>query len=219
MKLLSWLADLLFPPKCVLCGQILERNETDLCHSCRLDAPVFAGKGKSVPFLSAWTAAWRYEGHVRRSLLRYKFYNARANAEAYGRFLAMRILRDGLEGFDILTWVPVGAKRRRERGYDQVELVARVLGRELNVEPVRLLKKVRSNHRQSSLTGQEARKANVLGAYAVLPSAAVSGKRILLLDDIMTTGSTISECARVLLTAGAKEVNGAVVAAASHNGK
>ena len=219
MRIVDRLLNLLFPPKCVLCRKILEKNETDLCQSCRIDAPDFPGKGREVPFLENWTAVWRYEGDARGSLIRFKFYNARYYADAYGRFLAMRLTRDGLDDFDVLPWVPAGKKRLRERGYDQCALLAAAVGRELNVQPVRLLKKVRTNRRQSGVAGEEARKANVLGAYAVISPDAVAGKRVLLLDDIMTTGATVSECAKVLMTAKAKEVYGAVVAAASHNGK
>ena len=81
------------------------------------------------------------------------------------------------------------------------------------MEPVPLLKKVRHNRPQSGISGQAERRANVLGAYRELNREAISGKRILLLDDILTTGATMGEAARVLLTAGAKEIHGAAVAA------
>jgi predicted amidophosphoribosyltransferase len=75
------------------------------------------------------------------------------------------------------------------------------------------LKKIRHNRPQSRITGEEKRRANVLGAYRVTDPAALPGKRVLLLDDILTTGATMSEAARMLKTAGAKEVHGAAVAA------
>ena len=79
--------------------------------------------------------------------------------------------------------------------------------------PVSTLKKIRHNRPQSGITGAEKRKANVLGAYRAVSPDKVAGKRVLLLDDILTTGATMSEAARVLKTAGAKEVHGAAVAA------
>ena len=118
------------------------------------------------------------------------------------------------EGFDVLTWVPVSPLRKWIRGYDQAELLARAVGRELDMVPVRTLKKIRHNRRQSRITDDARRRANVLGAYRVVNSAEVSGKRVLLLDDIYTTGATVGECARVLRTEGAKEVHCAAVAAA-----
>ena len=76
------------------------------------------------------------------------------------------------------------------------------------------LKKVRHNKKQSGLGDISQRRANVLGVYRVLDPEAVRGKRVLLLDDVLTTGATAGECARMLLTAGAKEVHCAALAAA-----
>ena len=126
----------------------------------------------------------------------------------------MKLLQTHPEGFDCLTWVPVSRLRKFRRGYDQVELLAKAVGRELGMTPVPLLKKVRHNRPQSGITDSARRRANVLGAYREVDREAVSGKRILLLDDILTTGATAGECARVLLTCGAKEIHCAAVAAA-----
>ena len=93
------------------------------------------------------------------------------------------------------------------------------LGGELQTPPVATLRKVRHNKQQSRITGYAQRKANVLGAYEVINPATVAGKRILLLDDILTTGATAGECARILLTAGAKEVKFAAIAAARQHKK
>ena len=214
MKLYHWLMSILFPPKCVLCGKILKKEESDLCRFCRTDAPAYPNRKSKLQFLDSFAAVWYYEGSVRKSLLRYKFYNARSFAGSYGRLLAMKLLEEYPEGFDILTWVPVSRLRRFRRGYDQVELLARAVGKELGMTPVPLLKKVRHNRPQSGIHGAAQRRANVLGAYRELDREAITGKKILLLDDILTTGATAGECARVLKTAGAKEVHCAAVAAA-----
>ena len=206
--------NLLFPPKCILCGRILEKQETDLCRSCRTDSPQCLCKHKNFSFLDSWAAIWYYEKNIRESLLRFKFRRARHYAPVYGRMLAMRLLQLYPEGFDILTWVPISNVRRLKRGYDQVELLAMAVGRELGMTPVSTLKKIRNNRPQSGIEGQAQRRANVLGAYRIANPQQVQGKRILLLDDIITTGATAGDCARVLLTAGAKEVHCGVVAAA-----
>lgn len=216
MKLYHWIMSLLFPPKCILCGKVLEKDESDLCRFCRTDAPEYPSRKSKPQFLDSFAAVWYYERNVRRSLLRFKFYNARWLAEPYGRLLAMKILETHPEGFDILTWVPVSRLRKLRRGYDQVELLAMAVGRELGMDPVPLLKKVRNNRPQSRIRGEAKRRANVLGVYRMVP-ADVAGKRILLLDDILTTGATAGECARVLKTAGAEEVHCAVMAAAGKN--
>lgn len=214
MRLFYYLMNLLFPPKCILCGKLLKAQEQDLCRECRCESPEYPNRKENLQFLDSFTAVWYYEGSVRRSLLRYKFYNNRSFAKGYGRLLAMKLLQTHPEGFDCLTWVPVSRLRKLRRGYDQVELLAKAVGRELGMEPVPLLRKIRHNRPQSGLGDAAQRRGNVLGVYRETNREAVSGKRILLLDDILTTGATAGECARVLLTAGAKEVHCAVIAAA-----
>ena len=208
--------DWLFPPKCLLCRQILTDDELDLCRACRSDGPDCTNSRKKLPFIDSWTAVWYYEDNARRSLLRYKFRGARSYAKGYGRLLAMKIQESHPDGFDLLTWVPVSPLRKLTRGYDQVELLAKAVGQELGMEPTSLLKKIRHNRPQSGIVGEAKRRANVLGVYRVADPQLTSGKRIVLLDDIITTGTTAGECARVLLTAGAKEVHCGAMAVARH---
>jgi len=214
MRFYDFLMHLLFPPKCILCGKLLKGNELDLCRECRGDSPEYPARKEKLQFLDSFTAVWYYEGNVRRSLLRYKFYGARSFADGYGRLLAMKLLQAHPEGFDCLTWVPVSPLRKFTRGYDQVQLLADAVGRELGMQPVPLLKKVRHNRPQSRIRDAAKRRGNVLGVYREENREIISGKRILLLDDILTTGATAGECARVLLTAGAKEIHCAAIAAA-----
>jgi len=199
--------ELLFPRKCILCQRLLQKDETDLCRSCRADSPECGKYNRQFSFLDSWAAVWYYEGYIRESMLRYKFRRARHYAPAYGRMLGQRLQREYPEGFDLLTWVSVSPLRKLTRGYDQVELLAKAVGAELGMEPVSTLKKIRNNPPQSGIIGREQRRANVLGAYRVIQPELVKGKRILILDDIITTGATAGECARVLLTAGAKEIH------------
>ena len=128
----------------------------------------------------------------------------------------MRLQADGWEDTDILTWVPISRRRKRVRGYDQTEILARVVSRELGIPLTATLKKVVHTRPQSTMGSISHRKANILGAFEAADPASLRGKRILLLDDIVTTGATASEAARVLLTAGAKEVKLATLAVASH---
>lgn len=207
---------LLFPPKCVLCRRLLRANETELCHSCRTDSPEFFHSKRNIPFIAHWTAIWYYKENVRSSIHRFKFYNARGYANTYGKLLAMKLQQ---ESFDILTWVPVHFLRRLRRGYDQSELIAAVTAKELGVTSMGVLKKVRHTAPQSTRRDAAHRRGNILNAYRVRDPEVIRGKRILLLDDVITTGATASECAKTLLTSGAKEVIFAAVAAASHDKK
>lgn len=215
------LLHLLYPKKCILCRRLLNDRELDLCIDCRSDvrqypygaSNPYTGAKTGLHYLDSFTAVWYYEGNVRESLHRFKFYNAPQLASGYGRMLGMRILQQGPGNFDYLTWVPVSRERKRQRGYDQSELLAKAVGRELGVRPVRLLIKTRNTAPQSRAKTAEERKANILGAFSAVDGIDLSGKTILLLDDIFTTGATSEECARMLLLAGAKSVHCAAVAA------
>ena len=214
MRVIHWLLELFFPTRCVLCGKCLKRGEMDLCEDCRKNILMCRSGGRRLQFLDSWTAVWYYEGYVRRSLLRYKFRGRRGYAQSYGRLLAMKLLQEYPEGFDLITWVPISSLRKLRRGYDQVELLTKAVSPELGIPAEKLLVKFRDNRANSDLKTPAERRANVLGVYKVPEGADIRGKRVLLLDDIVTTGATASECARVLLTAGAEEVCFAAVAAA-----
>lgn len=204
---------ILYPNACILCDRLLPEGEF-LCESCRKDAPYFKNSKRKLPFLDSYTAVWYYKDYARDSILRYKFGRRTDLAPAYGAYLAARIRRDYPEGFDLLTWVPVSPLRRLQRGYDQCQLLAKALGKELSMRPRRLLFKFRHNPAQSGISDPALRRGNVAGVYRVLHKSEIPGKRILLIDDILTTGATAGECARVLKTYGAAEVHCAVLASA-----
>lgn len=212
MILADLIKDVLFPRKCILCRRVLPVNETHICHECREDLPEYASGGRKIPFVEEHTALWFYRGNVRESLIRFKFHNKPAYADAYGPLLALRILRE-LPKPDLITWVPVSPGRKRRRGYDQAELLARSVGRELDIEVRPVLKKIRHNRAQSGIADASRRRANVLGVYRVTDEQAVKFKNVLLIDDILTSGATSGECARMILSAHADRVMLAVVAA------
>lgn len=208
--------NILYPPKCVLCTKLLKNGEADLCLNCLKNAPEFGSHKIKLSFLAQWTGVWYYKENVRLSILRYKFYRRRNYAPAYGRLLAMKIMKEGWDDTDVLTWVPISRQRKFRRGFDQTELMAKVAAEELGLALDCTLKKIRHTKPQSMMGDAAHRRANILGAYEITDPALVKDKRVLLLDDIVTTGATASECARVLLTAGAKEVKLATLAVASH---
>ena len=135
MMVLSWLGEVLYPSKCILCGRVLGKQETDLCGKCRINAPRYPySRAKPAPkgilnlrFLDSFTSVWYYEDDVRRSIHRFKFCRAAHLSAGYGRMVAMRLEESFPEGFDYLTWVPVSTLRRMRRGYDQAELLARAV--------------------------------------------------------------------------------------------
>ncbi len=163
-------------------------------------------------FLDTCVGPLWYEGDVRESHHRYKFSNKRCYAEPYS-LLMWQCAQDRLEGtFDVVCWVPLSRKRLNRRGYDQARLLAVRVAKQLGLHAQPLLDKVRDTPAQSGQTDAAARRANVLGVYRLKRDKQVAGKRILLVDDVVTTGATMSECARILRTAGAVSVSGLVLA-------
>lgn len=200
-------------PKCALCKRPLSEKETDLCTTCRTQGPDFIVSKKKISYVAGWTAVWYYKDKARQSLIDYKFHNDRYYSHAYGRMLSAKLLAEGFQGYDMVTWVPLSFGRLWERGFNQVHKIAVTVSRELELPLVRTLIKPIHTQPQSSIQGEAQRRANALGAYQAFKPERILGKKILLLDDIVTTGATAGECARVLLTAGAKQVYFAAVAA------
>ena len=207
---------LIFPRKCVLCRKILSTKQINLCDKCRTEQPEFTRAKRNIPFIAHWTALWYYRDKVRPSILRFKFFGQRSYADRYAMLLAPKLETTLEDRYDLITWVPVSTLRNLRRGYDQAALLAKALGKRLRMPTIRTLKKIRHTPPQSSIQGNALRRANVLGAYRVCDPEAIRGKRILLIDDVVTTGATSSECAKTLLTAGADKVLFAAIAAADN---
>ncbi|MBQ2895161.1 MAG: ComF family protein [Oscillospiraceae bacterium] len=215
MSWTDWLLDLIFPPKCILCGALMDSSAEKLCGGCIKTLPRYRNeRAKKTEFVPAVAVALCYEGNVRESLRRYKFGGRRHYAPFYAALMWEAVETQLDRPFDTLSYVPLSRKRLRQRGYDQTRLLAEELGKILGMEPQPLLRKRRNVPAQSTMKTPAERRANISGCYAVVDAAAVRGKRILLVDDIFTTGATLSEAARMLRMAGAAEVYGAAVACA-----
>lgn len=215
MGFLSNVLDLFFPPKCIFCGKLLKGSEC-LCAHCQKNLPFTKGAlvRQEGDFFDECVSPLLYEGDVRKSILRYKFKEATAYADCYGRLLAECIKKNLNGSYDLITWVPLSSKRAKDRGYDQSMLLALAAALELDDVAVETLVKNTHIQAQSSLDGKDARRANVSGVYACNDKELIAGKRILLIDDIITTGATLSECARTLLLNGAESVVCATLARA-----
>ena len=158
-------------------------------------------------FFSLCASPLAYRDQVRDSIRRYKFKGRQGYHKTYGRLVA-QCVHDHLAGrYDLITWVPLSEQRRKARGYDQAMLLAEAAALELGDVAAETLAKVRDTSAQSGLGKDDsARRANVLGAYRPTDPELIAGQRILLMDDVVTTGSTLSECARTLRTTGAADV-------------
>lgn len=206
MSFLSAFFDLLFPPKCVFCHKILESSDEKICQECRVSLPVTEKGGRQKgDFFDYCISPLYYGGDVRKSIHRFKFGGLSFYAETYGELVAECVKENLDEEFDLITWPSLSAARLRKRGYDQARLMAEKVARELGGSVVRTLKK-RDVAAQSSIGDGKKRRKNIAEAYTVLDDDLVRGKRFLLIDDVITTGSTLSECARMLRLSGAEKV-------------
>lgn len=210
--------DLLYPPRCVLCEHLgewvcgsclagLPRAEGQRClvcwsllavPSCRLceEAPLA---------FSALRSVFRYEGDVRRLVHAFKF----GGQSVLGRPLARLVVGAwggwGLDA-DVVVPVPLTRARGRLRGYNQALLLAREVARGLDIELAEALRRTGRAAPQATSASAEERHRNVAGAFSVPDAAAVAGRRILLVDDVATTGATLNACAEALRAAGAADV-------------
>ena len=221
MKLLTRAAgpllDLVFPRTCAGCG----REGGYLCDECeaaipRLEPPQCRlCSASSRSSLCAWcqsvnqpfngiTAPYRWTGVVQELVYSLKYRNVRASAPRLARLMSAHLAETSISP-DIITPVPLHLSRERERGYNQSELLAMGISKSTGIPIANgLLARVRNTPPQVSMSTPEERRRNVVGAFECVGDAA--GKRVLLVDDVVTTGATVAECSAQLRQAGAASI-------------
>ena len=206
MKLIQLILNLIYPPKCPFCGHILDQGEVDLCFACQRTLPWTEGQNPTVDFCDVSLSPLKYRDGVRKAVHRYKFNYGKMHSRYLGELMAQCLHDRWSEPVDLVVWVPLSDKHRRKRGYDQAELLARRVGELAEIPVVGALEKVRETATQSTLEKPSERRANVLGAYRVREGAELKGKRVVLVDDVVTSGATLAECAACLRMAGAQNI-------------
>ncbi len=206
MKLLRILADLIYPVRCPVCGKFIFREE-GFCGGCRSRLKVWEGRF-SVPGADDFFAAYEYDDNIKPAVILMKQGICGNAPYAFGRALG-ELMRPEISAIkpDMIIPVPMYRSDRRRRGCNQAELVARELGRELEI-PVRsdIVAKIRKTAEQKQLSRRE-REINLRDAFAVIDSGSVNGRNIILLDDVCTTGSTLRELSRILKGSGAGRIS------------
>lgn len=197
--------EIIYPKTCGMCEEI---SKSYLCGKCKLklkevlklNTVMYKNK-----YFDSHTYLFKYEEKIRDKLLKYKF---RDYSYLYKFFSEIIINNCNLQNnYDIILPVPIHKKRKQMRGYNQSELIAKEIAKNMNMEySNRVLIKMVNTVPQSSLN-QTQRMSNVMGIYKVINSQIIDQKRILLIDDIFTTGSTVNECAKILKQNGAKTID------------
>ncbi len=221
MALKETLLCFLFPRRCRYCGEVIDLRR-ELCDTCRPDDCRVTGDvcprcgcekaacncrpGK--PFYEQVAAPFYYEGAAEKALHRLKFGKRPEAADVLAEEMA-RCLQERYEGytFDVCTYVPLTKKGLKQRGFNQSELLAKTVAEQAGIPLKALLQKDYETPMQHRLRSLE-RSGNLLGAFSVPEgeTAALQNARVLLVDDIKTSGATLNECAKTLLIAGAAEV-------------
>lgn len=227
-RMLELLTDFIFPPRCVICGKLLPFGQSKmLCANCADQIPFLQGQrchmcGREIQqdmlchrcrtahfAFSAGAAAFSY-ATMRHAIADLKYQGCRKDAEGLGTLMTTFLQNnhtDWIDWTDYMTAVPLHPAKKKRRGFNQVEELCREMEKQtgLSFVPDLLVRRVDTTQ-QSSLSKQE-RRENLYNVFAVAENKeAVQGKHILLIDDIFTTGTTLQECSRTLLRAGAKEV-------------
>jgi ComF family protein len=220
--------DLLIPPLCVVCGKV----NTWLCPDCAEQIPLahhaicprcgdnWAGEGvcercRTAPLsVNPIRSAFIFKDAVRDAIHALKYRGGRSVAEVMAWRMSQAWYQQQLHG-DVLVPVPLFLDRERERGYNQANLLARALAPQIGVPmEAGLVFRVRATRSQARLRVAE-RWANVEGAFACSEAVDLSGVRVVLIDDVATTGATLDACAVALLTRGAKSVSAFTLAHAA----
>ena len=199
--------DLFFPPRCVFCGKLTYPADRSICPKCAKNLPLIESN-QILRKIGKYTCAvtFYYEDLVQSGIHALKFQGCSNRAVYFAQYLAPTI-HEYLNGeFDVITYVPISFLRKWKRGYDQSQLLACSVAALLEMPIEKSLRKIRNNPPQSLVKDSIQRQRNVQNVYRTVDPSQITGRRFLLIDDVVTTGSTLTVCANTLLDAGAASV-------------
>ena len=203
---------LLLGRRCVLCRTPLEleaAEKTMLCRDCavKVRRDYRCSHGKAVDGCARTDAALFYKNEIRRAMVWVKFYHHTGALRWFAEQTAARLLAD-LDDWnpDLITFVPVSPLRKWTRGFDQSEVIARRCAVLTGLPCEKLLRRRFFSRRQSRMSSKGERRENAARAFLPMQGKDLRGKRVVLIDDILTSGASASACARLLLQMGAAEV-------------
>ncbi len=202
----NFVLDALYPPKCYLCGALLDTGI--LCQKCKAKLLVTGGDrriqyGTHFDYCISYCF---YTDQIKPAFHRYKFNGHYHYSRLFGQWMAEALAESGAGPFDLCAWVPLHRIRRWKRGYDQAEILASEVALRAGIPLAKVLYKTRNTVAQSGTEHVAQRYTNVQGVYRLTKNCSVAGKRILLIDDVITTGSTLENAASALRAGGAEEI-------------
>ena len=226
--------DFVYPPVCLICKEVireelsqnfkasvcsdcwdnLEIEEKQFCPECKVELENSQLHNCSA-YLNKVYALGVFDENFQALIHQFKYKGKISVGKRLGQRLAEELRRQNLSDFIYLIPVPLHPARKRERGFNQSEILCEALARDLNLQfPQNILSRIKNTKDQTKLSIEE-RKQNVAGAFQVNDKQKIlHDKKIILVDDVITTGATLNECARVLKQAGAKEILGITIAKA-----
>lgn len=204
--ILQSILDLLFPQRCPGCNRV----EHGMCRQCLAQLTVYTGSVRAVPGITATSIAYVYHGPLRHAIHQLKYRHRQQVAQDLGELLTPFVLPHA-HAVDAVVPVPMHAARRAERGFNQAELIAATVARNAHIACINDgLVRVRATGQQAKLNARE-RQTNMDGAFR-WHLASAPPARVLIVDDVLTTGATMSACALALRQAGCREVYGLALA-------
>lgn len=215
-NLLDYILDLIYPPVCGVCGKI---NKQSLCPKCEIQLnkqAVFRIDDYSKNISKKYDEhlyMFMYGGIIRQIFLNYKFNEKAYIYKTFTNFLLKNEkFVEKIKSYDIIMPVPLSKERMKERGYNQSGLIASEIGKKLKIKTNKTnLKKVQNIVAQSTLN-KEQREKNIQGVYSLTNAKKLYSKKVLIIDDIFTTGSTINECSKIISEAGNVKVGALTIA-------
>lgn len=231
MSILKEAVSLLLPPKCAVCGHLADTNDRlpvslpgdlELCFNCMsqivpedkdkrwilcLSNPYIGDPIPSMPLYMPF----KYEGFFKGAVAAVKFKRNKDLASYLGSILGKMAKEDRIEA-DIVVPIPLSCERHLERGFNQAEEIAREVSEALHLPLGKdVLVRTRDTLRQSELKMDDSRASNIKDAFEVNPDWDIKGNRILIVDDVATTGHTLHEAGEILMREGAASVAGIVL--------
>lgn len=204
--MLEYISELIYPTTCGICGKICREA---ICKKCELKLKEFEINliKSNNKYYTERMHLYRYDGIIRNRIIDYKFNNKPYLYKTFAKIIIKNKKICGfLKNYDIIIPVPIHKKRRLIRGYNQTELIAKEIANKENLKfEKNVLIKQKNIITQSSLS-KASRKENIKNAFAIKNAEKIINKKIIIFDDIYTTGNTVLECSKMLKNAGANQI-------------